>query len=46
MASEAAEIKAARRLASFEGLLVLARSDADGLPAGIDATFGALLAPT
>ena len=33
-------------LASFEGLLVLARSDADGLPAGIDATFGALLAPT
>ncbi len=30
-------------LASFEGLLVLARSDADGLHAGIDATFAVLL---
>jgi len=33
-------------LAAFEGLLVLARSNAAGLHAGIDATLVALLSPT
>jgi hypothetical protein len=33
-------------LMSFEGVLVLARSGAGGLAAGIDATFAALAGPT